>query len=98
MTTHLSVIAEMQAQEGKEALVRAELEKMAATTRLEEGCVQYDLHEDTARPGHFLFYENWTTPEALTAHSKSAHIQAFRAQAPELLVETTRVVTCRRIV
>ena len=97
MNPYLSVIAEIEAKPGCEDRVRDELKKMTAATRQENGCVQYDLHESTVQPGQFWFYENWTTPEALDAHSRSAHIQAFRAIAPELLARATRVVTCRRV-
>ena len=97
MHSYLSVVAEITAKPGCEDRVREELLKMTAATRLEDGCVQYDLHESTVEAGQFWFYENWTTPEALDAHSRSAHIQAFRAIAPELLAKPTRVVTCRRV-
>lgn len=97
MHSYLSVVAEITAKPGCEERVRGELQKMTAATRLEAGCVQYDLHESTVEPGQFWFYENWTTPEALDAHSRSAHIQAFRAIAPDLLAKPTRVVTCRRV-
>lgn len=75
----LYVVAQITAAEGKEALLRHELEKLIAPTRLEEGCLQYDLHVDDENPGFFVFYENWTSDGALSTHSQSAHIAAFRA-------------------
>lgn len=97
MHSYLSVVAEIEAKPGCEDRVREELKKMTAATRLEVGCVQYDLHENIEQPGQFWFYENWTTPEALEAHGQSAHIQAFRAIAPELLAKPTRVIRCWRV-
>ena len=95
--TLLAVVAEMQAKPGCEAELRSELLKMVGFTLQEEGCVQYDLHESTATPGQFVFYENWTSPAALEKHAASAHIQAFRAIASELLAGPSRIITYHRI-
>lgn len=95
--TLLTVVAEMQAKPGCEADLRSELLKLVGFTLQEDGCVQYDLHESTATPGQFAFYENWTSAAALEKHGASAHIQAFRAKAPELLAGPSRIVTYHRI-
>lgn len=93
----LTVVAEMQAKPGKEADLRAAVTALVAPTHQEDGCVQYDLHESTDQPGRFVFYENWTSRQALEQHGASAHIQAFRAKAGEMLVEPARVLTYTRI-
>ena len=76
---------------------RGRVTALVAPTHQEEGCVQYDLHESTDQPGRFVFYENWTSRAALDKHSASAHIQAFRAKASEVLAEPARVLTYTRI-
>ena len=95
--TLLTVVAEMQAKPGGESELRGELLKMVGFTLQEDGCVQYDLHESTATPGKFVFYENWTSAAALEKHGASAHIQAFRVKAPELLAGPAHIVTYHRI-
>lgn len=94
---YLTVVAEILAKPGKENEVRKHLLGFIDPTRQEEGCVQYDLHESTENPGHFIFYENWTSREMLDKHSKSPHIQAFRPLKEELLAQPTRIITARRI-
>jgi len=47
-------------------------------TRAEKGCLFYSLYEDAARPGDFLFYEEYADQEALDEHFHSAHLQVFR--------------------
>ena len=37
--------------------------KLIDITRAEEGCINYDLHQDNENPAHFLFYENWKSRE-----------------------------------
>lgn len=93
----LTVVAELIAKPGREAEVKQELLAMVEATRLEEGCVQYDLHVTTDQPGSFVFYENWTSREALDRHNASPHLQAFGAKAADLLAQPPRVLTYTRI-
>jgi quinol monooxygenase YgiN len=93
----VTVVAELIAKPGCEAKLATELLAMVEATRLEDGCVQYDLHVATDEPGRFVFYENWTSREALDRHAASAHIQSFGARAAELLEQPARIVTYTRI-
>lgn len=59
----LTIVANITAKAGKEELVKSELIKLIAITRKEEGCINYDLHQDNQNPAHFMFYENWESRE-----------------------------------
>lgn len=95
--TLLTVVAEIVAKPGKEDEVRKHLLGFVEPTRKEDGCVQYDLHVSNDEPGRFIFYENWTSAEALDKHSASNHIQAFRTISAELLAQPTRLIRATRI-
>lgn len=73
----LTIVAQIKAAPGKEDLVREELKKLIDTTRAEEGCLQYDLHEDNATPGHFVFFENWENRELWRQHMEAPHLAAY---------------------
>ncbi len=73
----LTIVADVHAHPDKVELVQAELEKLIPITRAEEGCLQYDLHQDHENPAHFLFYENWESRELWQAHMNAAHLAAF---------------------
>ena len=75
----LIILAQITAAPSKEELVRSELEKLVAPTRAEEGCVQYDLHQDNDRPGFFVFYEIWESRALWQAHMNQPHLAAYRA-------------------
>lgn len=45
-------------------------------TRKEEGCISYDLYQDTTNPGIFTFIENWKSKEHLDVHLKTPHLVA----------------------
>jgi len=81
----VTVVARVAARPGMEDRVRAELQRLVAPTRAEEGCLNYDLHEATDRPGEFLFHENWSSEALLRKHLGSAHIASWRAVAADLL-------------
>jgi quinol monooxygenase YgiN len=78
MTT-LTIVANIKAKTDKIALVKAELEKLVGITRAEEGCNQYDLHQDNDNPAHFMFYENWVSRELWQAHMGAQHLQDYMA-------------------
>jgi len=73
----LTILAQITAAPGKEALLRAELEKLVAPTRAEDGCIQYDLHVDNDAPGFFVFYETWQTRDLWQAHMNAPHLAAY---------------------
>jgi quinol monooxygenase YgiN len=75
----LTIVAQITAAPGKEALVRSELEKLVEITRAEEGCEQYDLHRDNENPCLFMFYENWTSRDLWQQHMGAPHLAAYLA-------------------
>ncbi len=75
----LTIIANIIAKADKVELVKFELEKLIDTTRAEEGCIDYDLHQDNENPAHFMFYENWTSYELWRAHMEAQHLKDYMA-------------------
>jgi quinol monooxygenase YgiN len=91
MSEKVTVIAHIRAKPGREQEVKQALLGLCGPTRAEHGCINYDLHQAPSDPTLFLFHENWASKNDLDAHSQSAHLQAWRKRATELLVEPTRV-------
>ena len=82
----LTIVANIHAKPGQEALVHAELVKLIDTTRQEAGCLQYDLHRSNDDPAHFLFYENWESRELWRQHMDAPHLATYM-QATDGAVE-----------
>ena len=78
MSNKLTIVARIQANPDKVDLVKAELLKLVAPTRIEAGCLQYDLHQDNENPGIFLFYENWESRELWQQHMNNPNLAAFK--------------------
>ncbi|PWJ60194.1 quinol monooxygenase YgiN [Dyadobacter jejuensis] len=73
----LTIVAKIYAKEQTKDLVKAELIKLIAPTKAEEGCLCYDLHQDLENPCFFLFYETWSTRELWQQHMNSEHSANF---------------------
>ena len=80
----ITVVATFEAKPGKEIELRAALIGLVAPTRIEAGCLNYDLHILPEDPAKFLFHENWTSKAHLDAHLQSSHIKALLPRVDEL--------------
>ncbi len=93
----IDVIAHIYARPETEAEVRETLEGYVAPTRLEDGCIRYDLFQDISDSTKFTFIEEWTSQEALQKHSQSAHITAGKARIGDKLAQPSWVQVAVRI-
>lgn len=83
----LTIVANIIAKPDHIELVKTELLKLIEITRKEEGCINYDLHQDNENPAHFVFYENWESRELLMAHLAAPHLTHYKS-ATEDAVES----------
>jgi quinol monooxygenase YgiN len=77
--TKLTIVANIIANEDSIELVKTELLKLIDVTRTENGCINYDLHQDNENPAHFLFYENWENRELWQTHMTNPHLADYMA-------------------
>lgn len=85
----LTIVANIKANADKIELVKSELIKLVKTTRAEEGCINYDLHQDNENPAHFLFYENWESHDLWQAHMANQHLKDYMAATEGAVAEFT---------
>lgn len=85
----LTIVANIKANSDKIELVKAELLKLIDVTRAEEGCINYDLHQDNENPAHFMFYENWTSRELWQTHMNNTHLAEYMAATEGAVAEFT---------
>lgn len=77
--TKLTIVANIIAKPDHIDLVKTELLKLIDITREEQGCINYDLHQDNENPAHFVFYENWKTRELWQTHMGNQHLTDYMA-------------------
>ena len=83
----LTVIAKVVARRDRVEAVKAELLKLVAPTRREEGCIEYKLHQDNQDSALFMFYENWESPACLERHMQTPHFKEYIAAIDGQLAE-----------
>ena len=81
----ITVVAVVRAKKGCETALKNVLLELLAPSRAEESCIRYWLHQHSQDPTRFIFYETWTSLDALKEHSQAPHLEAFRAKASALL-------------
>lgn len=79
------VIATVVAKNESAEQLRGELLKLVASTRQEDGCINYTLHQDNENPAVFMFHETWESPAHLASHIASGHYRAYAAAAESLV-------------
>lgn len=87
----VTVLALVKAKAGMEEIVKQECLSMVSPTRLEPGCVNYDLHQGKEDKSLFMFYENWKSIEDLERHGKMDHMKAYKEKVGDLLAKPTEV-------
>lgn len=83
----LTIVAHITANPDKIDLVKTELEKLIEPTLKEEGCLQYDLHQDNENPAYFMFFENWESREIWLEHMEKPHLKAYQAATEGAVAE-----------
>jgi len=74
-----TMVARMVAKPDRGEALKAELSKLVAPTRAEDGCLRYDLHQSLDEPRAFLFFEDWESEAHWRAHCDTPHFLAHRA-------------------
>ncbi|MGH1412327.1 MAG: putative quinol monooxygenase [Pelagimonas sp.] len=87
--SQLTIVANITAKPEQIDLVKTELLKLIDITRLEQGCVTYDLHQDNQDPAHFMFYENWESRELWQTHMNALHLAVYMKATDGAVAEFT---------
>lgn len=69
----------------KSAEFEALFNRYVATSRAEEGCLEYHMLRDAQDPTLFIFFEVWQSPEHLAAHNALPHMRDFHEQRMNFL-------------
>lgn len=69
----ISIVARILTNEEKREFVKAELIKLVGFSKSDEGCINYNLHQDNENPNLFVVYENWENRSFLEKHVTSKH-------------------------
>lgn len=75
---NIVIVASINVKEAlKDEVYKELLQLHKATHKLDEGCIQYDLHKDLKDENKFTFVETWENEELLEAHKQKEHFKTF---------------------
>jgi quinol monooxygenase YgiN len=94
----LIIIARFKAKSGMEIQVKQDLLDMIAPSRAEEGCIAYDLHQDTTDPCVFVLYEIWQSQAALDFHLETPYFKHIKEAFATTLAEPFEAMFLDKIV
>lgn len=73
----LTIVATIKVKADHLERVKSELLQLTKASQSDEGCIQYDLHQDNANLDKFIVYEVWGSNEFLQQHVQSPHFQNY---------------------
>jgi len=94
-TLHVVAIAETSADKAEE--LKSVCLGLIEPTRKENGCISYELYQDTVNPGKFTFIENWESKAHLDVHLKTPHMAAAGAAFGKIVTKELLVMTLNQL-
>ncbi len=91
MSFPIVVLAFFRAKPEHLAELRAALAELIRATRLEPGCLRYDLQVSADDPTSFVLIEEWAAPVSLEAHLAQPHTRTALAKMSDWLAEKVQV-------
>ena len=85
----LTVVAKVVAKQGSVEKVRSELLKLIEPTRKENGCIEYNLHQDNEDPAVFVFHETWENLACFEKHMNTDHFRRYISAVDGLIEDKT---------
>ncbi|MDD2542661.1 MAG: putative quinol monooxygenase [Desulfuromonadaceae bacterium] len=92
----LIVVAKVIAKKDSIDAVKTELLKLIEPTRKEDGCIEYNLHQDNENSAIFVFCEIWESRACLEKHMNSEHFKNY-VNAVSTMIEEKVVHKMTRI-
>jgi quinol monooxygenase YgiN len=72
------LVVSLRVKHGFEELVNEELSRLVHTSRLETGCLLFDVYRLANDPARLFLHEVWENRDALEAHASNLHASRFR--------------------
>ncbi len=92
-----TVVARLQAKTGMEDQVRRECLALTAPSRIEHGCITYDLYQSMDDPSVFVFFESWMSREHVEKHLEMPHCQEFDRKTEGMLSGSEEITFLKKI-
>ena len=88
----IMVTATITSKPGKRDELISKSQDMIKSTRLEPGCISYDLYASTEDEDVLIMLEQWENREVLDAHMKTEHFGAFGMVIRDIVAKEISIV------
>jgi quinol monooxygenase YgiN len=93
----VTVFATLKSKEDTIVQTKALLTNLIGPTKKEQGCIVYELHQNSENPTNFYFYEIWENRASLDAHLNSPHVKNLLDCQKEFLSSEIQVGFAEKI-
>jgi len=76
-TAQIIVLATAKAKPGKEVELERALRDVAAPTRAQRGCLQFELYRSAQDPATITAFERWSSEEDHAQHLQGEHVKTL---------------------
>lgn len=90
-TTLKASLSLFEAKDGFELILVEELTKLVRRSRLEAGCLLFDLYRISGKHSAFALFEVWEMGEAMEAHLCNLHTTRFKVATEPHLAQPIQV-------
>jgi quinol monooxygenase YgiN len=97
MGNALIVVALLKVNKDKIDALKKELAELQKHTRLEEGCISYDLHQSLDDEKVFMFYEKWRSKADLDKHLHSLHFKDWSKKEKDYISGPAQILMLKKI-
>ncbi len=87
----IMVTAKIRAKPGEKDNIIAKSKDLLDSSRLESGCVNYNLYASTEDNNLLLMLEQWANLEVLQSHMQTEHFKAFGKAIEDILAEPMNI-------
>ena len=77
-STAVQVVTHVDTIPGGQADAPALLRRLAQASRMERGCLRFDVLQHSMRANHFTVIEAWQSQKAIDTHAEAAHTKKYR--------------------
>ena len=86
------VTAKITAKPGEKDKIISKAQNLIASTRLESGCISYDLFADTEDNDILLMLEKWENQDVLSSHMQTEHFKSFNEAIENIMAKEVDIV------
>ena len=90
-TLPVYIIATLTVSENEEPYLLSALRELVCATKMECGCMEYNLYRDALEEGFFVIHEVWRSQADLDAHMCASHFRTFISRMEALSTPTSDV-------